>query len=682
MAATTPSTASSASDRTRTPSCALEALNTDTLLAILSASNSVGDLAAFIHASPIIYGSFLLAKAAILRFNGEDFANRLTSATDEYRHLRLLPDDSEILWKWLAGLQVDTVVKMVRLARAALYFADLIQYLKDTLGGPYGWAMSFVERSRIAQALLRYQIKVNMYGGYLWEPMGRSYDFFILTVLPLFEPWELEQTAEMDLFLSILCTALCHYEKTPDGKPIPHSFSRVNHFYSLYYSNLEAFRAKLIEFYSRPSEQQGPATRSTWAHFIITDPHLPAEGADISLAPIMEAKPEHEGLYRRAAADPQSISRAERNAIWNHPPPEDEDRLCVAKTGCTRAELLAKALANPEQLTHLETKILCDYRGVNYDMPKYGTFDERLEELGLNILRQPTPLEKVRNEAVERLWAIRSIEEVNAMANANAILFAFQKTEMEARHQELRDMDKARLLKIDGAECWGFVVFRTGCYHGDEAEAVWQRFRDHLLKVAEVSVLHWYSGPELRPSLRVFFAEGKDLEGATNEELRARFRKMRDGTGDDNLPKGIRTNCFLVADESVIKSEATQAPYMPRYTNDLEGEVRILDEDPVVYIRAVDPNYGAPASPAGKSTEDETVKIPSARVIPASNRSSSAAPGDADTLAKEQRKEMAHFKGEAIVALPRVFDWLHYVCFFAERGATPTLDARIYETPF
>lgn len=143
-----------------------------------------------------------------------------------------------------------------------------------------------------------------------------------------------------------------------------------------------------------------------------------------------------------------------------------------------------------------------------------------------------------------------------------------------------------------------------------------------------------------------------------------------------NLPKGIRTNCFLVADESVIKSEAAQAPYMPRYTNDLEGEVRILDEDPVVYIRAVDPDYGAPASPAGKSTEDETVEIPSARVTPASNRSSSAAPGDADTLAKEQRKEMAHFKGEATVALPRVFDWLHCVCFFAERGATPILDVR------
>lgn len=78
----------------------------------------------------------------------------------------------------------------------------------------------------------------------------------------------------------------------------------------------------------------------------------------------MEAKPELEELYRRAAADPRSISRAERNAIWGHPPPEEEDRLCVAKTGHTRAGLVAKAVANPDELTLYEAQILCPGRGV------------------------------------------------------------------------------------------------------------------------------------------------------------------------------------------------------------------------------------------------------------------------------------------------------------------------------
>ncbi|OIW23566.1 hypothetical protein CONLIGDRAFT_637531 [Coniochaeta ligniaria NRRL 30616] len=32
---------------------------------------------------------------------------------------------------------------------------------------------------------------------------------------------------------------------------------------------------------------------------------------------------------------------------------------------------------------------------------------------------------------------------------------------------------------------------------------------------------------------------------------------------------------------------------------------------------------------------------------------------------------MAGFKGEVTVALPRVFDWLHFICFNAERGIDP-----------
>lgn len=45
---------------------------------------------------------------------------------------------------------------------------------------------------------------------------------------------------------------------------------------------------------------------------------------------------------------------------------------------------------------------------------------------------------------------------------------------------------------------------------------------------------------------------------------------MRDRAGAEHLPKGIRTNCFLVADEPVIKDEAARAPYIPEYTDDLE----------------------------------------------------------------------------------------------------------------
>ncbi|KAK4119593.1 hypothetical protein N657DRAFT_650082, partial [Parathielavia appendiculata] len=275
----------------------------------------------------------------------------------------------------------------------------------------------------------------------------------------------------------------------------------------------------------------------------------------------MEAKPELAELYRRAVADPHSISRAERNAIWGHPPPEEENRLCVAKTGLTRAGLVAKAAAPPDELTLCEAKIICHHRGVNFDdkaeeaAPITGIVDrlDRLEVALLEYIRvckkKPTPLEKLYNEALARLCAWREHEKARIV---------------KVGTPWIRKMLEAGLLE-EGAEYWGFVVFRTGCYHGEENEALWQRFRDHLLKVAETSVLHWYSGPELWPSLRIVFVEDKELKGASNEQLRIWFRKMRDRAGgEQHLPKGIRTKCFLVADEAVIRSEAAQTPYTPR----------------------------------------------------------------------------------------------------------------------
>jgi hypothetical protein len=294
----------------------------------------------------------------------------------------------------------------------------------------------------------------------------------------------------------------------------------------------------------------------------------------------MEAKPELEELYRRAAANPLSISRAERNSTLGHPPPEEEDRLGVAKTGHTRAGLVAKAFSNPGELTLCEAQILCHHQGVNYDLPKPASSGglEELEITLLGHLKEPTPLKRLHDEAKGQLWDIRSAEETIAVRNAGNRRYAIETIEMEARHEKWRESERARRLEIgtfwirqllqdgllkDGADCWGFVVFRTGCYHGEEGETAWQRFRDYLPKVAATSVLHWNSGPELRPTLRVFFVENKELENASNEQLRARFRKMRDGSGDEHLPTGIRTNCFLVADELVIKSEAAQAPYVP-----------------------------------------------------------------------------------------------------------------------
>ncbi|KAH6854545.1 hypothetical protein B0I37DRAFT_33318 [Chaetomium sp. MPI-CAGE-AT-0009] len=49
----------------KTPSCPLEALNMDCVVTVLSASDSLADLGAFIRASPAVLNYFLSAKVSI-----------------------------------------------------------------------------------------------------------------------------------------------------------------------------------------------------------------------------------------------------------------------------------------------------------------------------------------------------------------------------------------------------------------------------------------------------------------------------------------------------------------------------------------------------------------------------------------------------------------------------------------
>jgi hypothetical protein len=103
----------------------------------------------------------------------------------------------------------------------------------------------------------------------------------------------------------------------------------------------------------------------------------------------------------------------------------------------------------------------------------------------------------------------------------------------------------------------------------------------------------------------VFVEDKEELDSASNEQLRARFRKMRDGDrGEHLLPRGIRTGCFLVADRAVIENEATRTPYVPRYADDLKASVHMRPEDPVVYIRAVDPDFDVRAKAAEEKKEE------------------------------------------------------------------------------
>jgi len=362
------------------------------------------------------------------------------------------------------------------------------------------------------------------------------------------------------------------------------------------------------------------------------------------------ADPDLEALYRRAIADPKSITRAERNAIWGWPPPEEEDRLCIARTGHTRAELIAKALSSPDDLTPLEAKIVYEREGAQVKLDLSWEEKQERRTLLYRVSRDKSPLQVLCNEA----WsAVIDPQEWTAHGNAYKSERAAENTRLDEMYRQEQELLRTRRLEqgtpwmkdmlrdglLEGAECWGFVVFRTGCYD-EEGESLWQTFRQHLEKVAQTSILHWNGGPELWPTFGPVFIEDAALEGASDEQLRSRFRAMRD---EEHWPKGMRTNCFLVADKAIIESETAQAPYVPRYRDIIQAEVNIRDDDPVVWIHAVDPDYPL----KGAKAKEEAWGLVEA---------------------------MGDFEGVATVALPAVFTWLHYVCFQAERGTATNIN--------
>ncbi|KAK4136073.1 hypothetical protein BT67DRAFT_440225 [Trichocladium antarcticum] len=63
------------------------------------------------------------------------------------------------------------------------------------------------------------------------------------------------------------------------------------------------------------------------------------------------------------------------NAIFCQPPPEEEDRLCVVKTGHTVAELKTKAISNPDGLTRDEATIVHHPPSVLF--PRFKSDSER-----------------------------------------------------------------------------------------------------------------------------------------------------------------------------------------------------------------------------------------------------------------------------------------------------------------
>ncbi|KAJ3474648.1 hypothetical protein NLG97_g9750 [Lecanicillium saksenae] len=211
----------------------LENLCPDALITVLSACESFADLASFIRASPLLLHTFLAAKSTVLL---EVVSNILGPATRDAAFLAMaveFPDSlsneglnaqiDEVILAYKARLRVtsppwawatteDIAVAMVHITRIAELWVDIYAYIhfrrfEDEIDQspryprfPHKPQLSWTERGRLAQAVLRQQIVTLIAGGPSRSPqhylrVGRA-------MAPLFHPWEWHQISDINAFFS------------------------------------------------------------------------------------------------------------------------------------------------------------------------------------------------------------------------------------------------------------------------------------------------------------------------------------------------------------------------------------------------------------------------------------------------------------------------------------------------
>lgn len=331
---------------------------------------------------------------------------------------------------------------------------------------------------------------------------------------------------------------------------------------------------------------------------------------------------EEKALYLRIIADPASVTRADRNQVYEQPPPDEEDRLCKEKTGLTMEELKYKALFNPETLTEDECETLVHgapsrpYTGKKHSFWRFHLIedDKKLADQVDDILYTQDDIE-INRRAYHQL--IHTFKEVKAERRENLRQQRIAERAAKVRAARPRWVNHLIDAKLPR---WGFVIFRTAYSEGTESK--WVLFQ---------SIYNQHKSKQLRYCWRMAANLGSThdplpvsdplLEGADIDTLRQRFKAMRE---QDKIPAGIATDCFLVADQAALDEPflISKTPYKPK----APGE-----PDPwqsTITVRAINPDYEA------------SVPIPS-------------------------EGDLAGYEGEITIPLPKVFDWLYY-CFFAK----------------
>jgi hypothetical protein len=319
------------------------------------------------------------------------------------------------------------------------------------------------------------------------------------------------------------------------------------------------------------------------------------------------------------------VTRAEKNKILQRPPPEEEDRLCQEKVGLSMAALQDKVMtSDPDMLTELETDIIL--RGAHYNRadPNSGTNPFWI----FNLPPEQVPLaNQVRDLLADdrevAIWKraygrARVLEQQRSAEAAKRRAEAYHPTSTGNRSRWIQEMTDAKLPR------WGFVIFRTA--YGEGTDNRWLVLNG-IYNRTGITHLHgcWKKAASLSGKHRpVWVSDASTLDGADVDALREKFKAMRE-QGD--IPDRIATDCFLVADQSVLDHPImfSKLAYVAQASSSQS------QKDPwqtTFFIRAVDPDHDASAP------------------IPAAG-------------------ELEGFDGQVTIPLPKVFDWLYY-CYFSK----------------
>ncbi|KAI1261694.1 hypothetical protein F5Y18DRAFT_440344 [Xylariaceae sp. FL1019] len=203
----------------RNPTSLIESQPLDVHVALLSNCESVADLNAIIHASPIIYSSFLQAKRTILvallvrdlgpgirdavalaligklHYHHDAYENQAKQAIQQYSDL---PPAKFVTRK----ITTDTIVKMVQINRMIQFWTDMYASITlecvDCLMESGSYPIKLHERHHVGQALLRYQTMMDILGD--GDDDDRGLDTLVHNFFGMFQAWEMEQVHAIHVF--------------------------------------------------------------------------------------------------------------------------------------------------------------------------------------------------------------------------------------------------------------------------------------------------------------------------------------------------------------------------------------------------------------------------------------------------------------------------------------------------